>query len=196
MSASGTGMLSRRRLLAGAPLLAVLAAGGGFWAMLRGMNSGRFDPHDIDAPVLGRPIPQFALPAQAPGQGFSDADLRAQTGPVLVNFFASWCIPCVVEMPALLALPGQLGRPLPVWGIAYKDAAENASGFLARSGNPYARIGADRDGFRAIDWGVSGVPESFLVRPGGLIAWHVAGPLTAETIATGLQPALARIGGP
>ncbi|MCQ8241116.1 redoxin domain-containing protein [Rhizosaccharibacter radicis] len=186
--------LGRRRLLALSPLLVAGGAGIGFWRMLHGMSGGSFDPHDVDAPVLNKPVPSFDLPAQAPGRGFSAAELSGLRAPVLVNFFASWCVPCVVEMPALLALPSMLGRPLPVWGIAYKDRTEDASGFLQRSGNPYTRIAADCDGRTAIDWGVSGVPESFLIRPGGIVAWHTAGPLSSGMVTEELGPALRRIG--
>ena len=169
-----------------APFGVAAAAGVGFWAMLDGMGSGQFDPHDIHVPSAGRTVPAFDLPPQAPRQGFSSALLAAQTRPVLVNFFASWCIPCVLEAQNLSQLAGKL----PIWGIAYKDVPDNAQGFVNRTGSPYARIASDRAGLAAIDWGVSGVPESFLVAPGGIIRWHLAGPLTDETIRTGLRPAL------
>jgi cytochrome c biogenesis protein CcmG/thiol:disulfide interchange protein DsbE len=181
---AGTSALSRRRLLTIAPLAVTVVAGAGFWAMLAGMRHGSFDPHDIHAPVLNRPVPDFALPDQAPGQGFSAADLQAAGMPLLVNFFASWCIPCVIEAPVLAALRGRL----PVWGIAYKDRPEDAAGFVTRTGASYNRLAADRSGLSAIDWGVSGVPESFLIRPGGTIAWHLAGPLTPEIVSGELLP--------
>ena len=166
--------LARRRLLFAAPLAAAAAAGAGAFAMLRRMPDGRFDPHAVDAPALGRAVPDFSLPALAPGPGFDAVALRAQSRPVLVNFFASWCIPCLEEADALRALAR---RPLPVWGIAYKDPDGAAADFVRRTGHPYARLVADRDGHAAIDWGVSGVPESFLVAPGGRIVWHRAGGL-------------------
>lgn len=172
-----------------APLGVTVAAGAGFWAMLAGMGSGRFDPHDIHTPSAGRGVPDFDLPAQAPGAGFSSSLLAAQTRPVLVNFFASWCIPCVLEAQTLSSLAAML----PIWGIAYKDAPENARGFVTHTATPYARVASDRAGLVAIDWGVSGVPESFLVAPGGVIRWHLAGPLTDDTIRTGLRPALDRL---
>ena len=167
----------RRRLLFLLPLGVVAAAGGGFFAMLGGMRRGTFDPHEVGAPLLHHPVPDFALPGVGPLAGFSADDLRAVTAPVLVNFFASWCIPCVEEAPEIAAL----GARLPVWGIAYKDRAADALGFVARTGNPYARVGLDGSGDTAIDWGVTGVPESFLIVPGGLVRWHYdQGPLPAD----------------
>lgn len=180
---------SRRHALMLAPLGVAAAAGVGFWSMLSGMRTGQFDPHDVHAPALGRAVPSFDLPALNSAQGFSATLLAQQTHPVLVNFFASWCIPCVLEAQTLAALQGTL----PIWGIAYKDAPDNAEGFVTRTGTPYARIVADRAGTAAIDWGVSGVPESFLVAPGGVISWHIAGPLDDNSVRTGLMPALARI---
>jgi len=183
------GTARRRQLLMLAPFGAAIAVGAGFWEMLAGMNSGRFDPHDIHAPAQGRRVPAFDLPAQPPGQGFSSAELSAQRQPVLVNFFASWCVPCVVEGSALVGL----SRRLPIWGIAYKDKPADAQGFVSRTGSPYRRLAADRSGMTAIDWGVSGVPESFLIAPGGLITWHIAGPLDEGTIEAGLLPALRKL---
>ncbi len=185
-----SGVFTRRRLLTLAPLGLAAAAGAGFWAMLSGMERGSFDPHDIHTPALDREVPPFALPDQAPRRGFSSNDLRAQAAPLLVNFFASWCVPCVVEAPVIASLVGQL----PVWGIAYKDRPDDTEGFIKRLGNAsYARLAADRTGFAAIDWGVSGVPESFLIRPGGRIAWHLPGPLTADVVSAELLPLLVRL---
>ncbi|RBM09532.1 DsbE family thiol:disulfide interchange protein [Novacetimonas cocois] len=180
---------TRRRLLMATPLVLAGATGVAFWRMLSGMTHGSFDPHDIHAPVLNRAVPDFNLPDQAPSQGFGAADLRALKTPVLVNYFASWCIPCVAEMPTLNALKAQV----PIWGIAYKDKPEHAMGFVQRAGNPYARIAADRDGLAAIDWGVSGVPETFLIGPGGIIRWHTAAPITEELIRTTILPLVDRL---
>lgn len=191
---SGSGFaLSRRRLLTLAPLAGAVAAGAGFWAMLSGMGRGSFDPHDIHAPALGRMVPDFTLPMQPPGHGFSAADVRAAGVPLLVNFFASWCIPCVAEAPTLAALAGRL----PIWGIAYEDRPDDAAGFVARTGTragpAYDRLASDRTGTVAIDWGVSGVPESFLIRPGGTIAWHLPGALTPEIVEQELLPLAERL---
>ncbi len=179
--------LLRRRLLYLAPVGLAVLGGGAFYEMLSGMSAGRFDPHDVGNPLLGRAVPDFALADQRPGRGFAAGELRRLGKPVLVNFFASWCIPCVEEAPIL----ADLRNALPIWGVAYKDAPDNAAGFVARTGDPYARIGADQSGDTAIDWGVTGVPESFLVDAHGRIAWHYSGPLTAAIIDQDLMPRLA-----
>ncbi|MCE2575093.1 DsbE family thiol:disulfide interchange protein [Komagataeibacter sp. FNDCR2] len=184
MNAPSPSSPTRRRVLMAAPLVVAAGAGVGFWRMLSGMSHGSFDPHDIHAPVLDRPVPDFSLPDQAPGTGFSAQDLRGLKTPVLVNYFASWCIPCVAEMPVLNGLKERL----PIWGIAYKDKPEHALGFVQRAGNPYARIAADHDGLAAIDWGVSGVPETFLIGPGGVIRWHTASPITEAMITNTILP--------
>lgn len=185
-SPEARGPVTRRRLLMGAPLVGAAVCGVAFWKMLSGLESGSFNPHDINAPSTGRPVPTFTLPDQAPGTGFADTDLRALTQPVLVNFFASWCIPCIAEMQALL----EVQKQVPIWGIAYKDRPENATNLLRHSGNPYARIGSDRQGRIGMEWGVSGVPESFLIAPGGLVVWHSAAGLDGDEVRHGLETAL------
>ncbi len=176
-------MIDRRRLLLLGPLGGAAILGAGFWAILDRMGSGSFDPHRVPSPLLGQQVPEFALP------GFSRADLVAQHRPVLVNFFASWCVPCVAEAPELATL----GREAPIWGIAYKDKPGDVARYLAQHGNPYARIAHDDPGRVAIDWGVYGVPETFLVDAAGVIRWKFAGALTPEIVAGELRPALARV---
>jgi len=178
--------VNRRRALLLAPFGVALAAGAGFWTVLGRMRAGRFDPHDVPSQLIGRPAPEFTLPSQAPGEGFGSADL-ALGRPVLVNFFASWCVPCIIEHPELMALSKS---GLPIWGIAYKDTVAAASGFIARHGNPFARVARDAPGQVAIDWGVYGVPESYLVDGKGVIRWRMAGPLTPEIVAEQLRPML------
>jgi cytochrome c biogenesis protein CcmG/thiol:disulfide interchange protein DsbE len=182
-------MIARRRLLMLAPFGVVVAGGAAFWAMLDRMREGRFDPHDIGNPMLGKPIPDFTLPAVAAGQGFSSADLRAAAArqPVVLNFFASWCIPCAAEAGALAALQGQ---GVAIWGIAYKDKPDKTAAFLNQYGNPYARMAADETGATFIDFGLYGVPESFVIDRAGRIAWHLAGPLSDEVIDRQLIPAI------
>jgi cytochrome c biogenesis protein CcmG/thiol:disulfide interchange protein DsbE len=177
----------RRRVLFLAPVGVAVLGGGAFYEMLSGMSAGRFDPHEVGTPLAGKPPPAFSLTPQAPGPVFTNADLRSLHRPVLINFFASWCIPCVEEAPML----ADLRNALPIWGIAYKDKPDDAAGFIARTGDPYQRVGADPAGTVAIDWGVTGVPESFLIGRDGLVAWHFAGPLTQDVIDRELMTRLA-----
>ena len=179
--------LARRLLLLG-PLGLATLGGVGFLATLRHMSDGSYDPHAVPSPLIGQRVPDFSLPAQAPaGTGFTSAELLAVGRPVLVNFFASWCEPCVIEAPVLLQLHRQ---GIAIWGIAYKDAAENAAGFLARHGNPYLRLARDEAGRTAIDFGVYGVPETYFVDRGGIIRWRFAGPITDQGVSDQLQPLL------
>lgn len=182
--------MNRRRALLLAPFGVALVAGAGFWTVLGRMRAGRFDPREVPSQLIGRPVPEFTLPSQDPGQGFGHADLATSGRPVLVNFFASWCVPCVVEHPELMTLSR---GGLPVWGIAYKDTVPAAAGFLARHGNPFSRIARDAPGQVAIDWGVYGVPESFLIDGRGVVQWRMAGPLTPQVVAEQLRPMLRRL---
>lgn len=104
----------------------------------------------------------------------------------LVNFFASWCVPCLAEHPLLVGL-ARSGEVRLV-GINYKDKTEDATAWLKRHGNPYARIGADREGRTGIDFGISGVPETFIIDKDGRIAYQHIGPLTAEAIEDKILP--------
>ena len=180
-------MIDRRRALLLAPFGVAVAAGAGFWTVLGRMSKGQFDPHDVPSQLIGKTPPPFSLPGLGESQGFSAAELRAQKRPMLVNFFASWCIPCVIEAPELMALSKE---GLPIWGVAYKDTAPAAEGFLDKHGDPYARIAADAPGQVAIDWGVYGVPESYLLDAEGIVRWRMAGPITREIAADQLRPLL------
>ncbi len=183
-------MIDRRRAVLLAPFGAAVVVGAGFMTVLGRMKAGRFYPHDVPSQLIGKRIPDFALPGLGERQGFGVADVVAAGRPLLVNFFASWCVPCVVEAPELMRLKTE---GLPIWGIAYKDTVAAAGGFLARHGDPYARIAEDVPGRVAIDWGVYGVPESYLLDRTGVVRWRIAGPLTPQAVAEGLQPALARL---
>lgn len=171
-----------RRVLLLAPLGATLVAGAGFLAMLRREQDGTFDPRGVPSMLLGRHVPPFALPGDP---GFSEADLAGQ--PILVNFFASWCVPCIEEAPVLMNLK-RAGVAL--YGIAYKDKPPATAAFLAQRGNPYARIARDEPGRVAIDWGVTGVPETYLIDPHGVVRWRYVGPMTERTVSAELQPML------
>ena len=143
--------------------------------------------------LIDKPVPDFALPAvdglDAPG--FDTAALRGEV--TVVNVFASWCIPCRDEHPLLETLKAQTGVRL--FGINHSDAPENARAFLAELGNPYDAVGADRDRRVSIDWGVYGVPETFLVDADGVITYKHVGPLTPAAIETELLPALEKARG-
>jgi cytochrome c biogenesis protein CcmG/thiol:disulfide interchange protein DsbE len=171
-----------RRVLLLAPFGATLLAGAGFLAMLHRAQEGKFDQHAVPSMLVGKRVPPFALPGDP---GFADTDLAGK--PIVVNFFASWCIPCIEEAGVLMGLK-QSGVPL--YGIAYKDKPPATEAFLARRGNPYARIGRDEPGRVAIDWGVTGVPETYLVDKDGIVRARWVGPLTEDNVAAELQPLL------
>jgi cytochrome c biogenesis protein CcmG/thiol:disulfide interchange protein DsbE len=123
---------------------------------------------------IGRPAPLLHLPELG---GKNPAGLEAFSGPVfLVNFFASWCVPCIAESDFLMGISRK--QRISIIGIAYKDKTANAQRFLQRYGNPYRQVLADQGGQAGIEWGVSGVPETFLINASGRIAAHYAGPLT------------------
>ena len=146
------------------------------------------DPSLIQSVLIDKPAPQFAL-AAVEGTGVPGFDTAALTGEVtLVNVFASWCIPCRDEHPVLEALKQQTGVRL--YGMNQKDAAENAVAFLTELGNPYDAIGADATGRTSIDWGVYGVPETFIVDAKGIIRFKHVGPLTMDDIAREMIPAI------
>jgi len=137
------------------------------------------DPTLVPSPLVGKPVPEFALgPVQGRELGLSSQDLRAEVS--LVNVFASWCVACRDEHPLFLAL--QREDVLPIHGINYKDAPEDAAAWLDALGDPYTRIGADLDGRVGIDWGVYGVPETFVVDRNGHIAYKHIGPVTPRVL--------------
>jgi cytochrome c biogenesis protein CcmG/thiol:disulfide interchange protein DsbE len=141
--------------------------------------------------LIDRPAPQFAL-AGVEGldvPGFDNAALAGE--PTIVNVFASWCIPCRDEHPLLESLKADTG--IRMYGINHSDAPENARAFLAELGNPYDAVGADRDRRVSIDWGVYGVPETFLVDADGVIVYKHVGPLSPEAIESELKPAIAKL---
>ena len=106
---------------------------------------------------------------------------------MLLNFFASWCVPCIAEADVLLALK-QSGQP--VFGVAYKDKPDATDAFLRQHGNPYVRVGRDTAGSVAIDFGLYGVPESYLIDTAGIVRWRFAGALTTEIVQQELTPLL------
>lgn len=172
-----------RRLLFALPLLAFAAIAAWF---LFGL--GR-DPQVIPSALIDKPVPGFALPPLGGAKGLASADLTGRVA--LVNFFASWCAPCRIEHPLLMRLARE-GR-VAVLGISYKDARPDSRRFLDQLGDPYEAIGWDGDGRVAIDWGVYGVPETFVVDRQGRIRHRHVGPLTEEAMTQRLAPLLARL---
>jgi cytochrome c biogenesis protein CcmG, thiol:disulfide interchange protein DsbE len=163
-------------------MLLVLLFGFGIW-----WNT-QHDPNAIPTPLLNKPAPEFNLPKlYEPAQTVSKADLLGK--PYLLNVFASWCIECGVEHPVLAAEGPTLGVQLV--GYNYKDAPADAKAWLAEHGNPYALLIADEPGHTAIDFGVYGAPESFLIDAKGVIRYKHIGPLTPDVVAKELKPAIA-----
>lgn len=171
-----------RYLLLALPLLALVAL-----VAIFAVSIDR-DPNLVRSVLIDKPAPQFALPPVEglDTPGFDTASLLGEV--TVVNVFASWCIPCRDEHPLLTALRQQTGVRL--FGINQKDAPENARAFLAELGNPYDRIGADSDGRASIEWGVYGVPETFVVDAEGIIVFKHVGPLSPSAISDNLLPAL------
>jgi cytochrome c biogenesis protein CcmG, thiol:disulfide interchange protein DsbE len=151
------------------------------------------DPSHLPSALIGKQVPSFNLAAVeglTDRPGLSDADLR-QGHVTLLNVFASWCVPCHAEHPVLAAIaadPKLAAEGVRLVGIAYKDEPANTRRFLAREGDPYARIGADRSGLTAIDFGVYGVPETFVVKGDGTIAYKFVGPMSEEALRSTLLP--------
>jgi cytochrome c biogenesis protein CcmG/thiol:disulfide interchange protein DsbE len=145
-------------------------------------------PDLIPSVLIGKPAPDFSLPAlEGLGvPGLARADLAGKV--TVVNVFASWCVPCRAEHPLLTEIAKDTRIRLD--GINYKDQPANALAFLNGLGNPYAAVGVDQRGRAAIDWGVYGVPETFLVGKDGVIATKVIGPLDADNVQRVLKPAI------
>jgi cytochrome c biogenesis protein CcmG, thiol:disulfide interchange protein DsbE len=150
------------------------------------------DASRIPSALIGKPAPEFELPALSGlgAQGLSTADLRKGHVSV-INIFASWCAPCRQEHPVLMSLASDealKGLGVELYGLSYKDEAANALNFLHEEGNPFQRVGVDPAGRTAIDFGVYGVPETFVVKGDGTIAYKFIGPLTPSAAATTLVP--------
>ncbi|MGG5809852.1 DsbE family thiol:disulfide interchange protein [Falsiroseomonas sp. CW058] len=180
-----------RRTLLFTPFALAAAGGAAFYGMLQGMRTGEYNPRGVPSALIGQAAPDFALPEleEAGVPALSSADLRGLPGPVLVNFWASWCVPCIIEHPQLMRLHRE---GVPVFGIAYKDRPADSLRFLRQHGNPFRRLAKDEPGRVAIDWGVYGVPETYLLDRGGIIRWRFAGPITPEVLEQDIRPLLRR----
>jgi cytochrome c biogenesis protein CcmG/thiol:disulfide interchange protein DsbE len=150
------------------------------------------DPSKLPSALLDRPAPEFTLPAlDGSGvAGLKAGDLRGKVA--LVNVFASWCVPCRVEHPILMRLARESGIVL--YGISYKDKAQDSARFLSELGNPYAAIGHDENGRVGIEWGVYGVPETFVVDREGRIRHKHVGPLSPKDLQDTILPLIAELG--
>jgi len=177
---------SRRSWLLGLPLLVFCGLAVLFWFRL-----GDADPSRIPSALIGHPAPLTPLPpvaelardgASVPG--LDPATFKQQV--TVVNVWASWCVPCHDEAPLLMRLARD--KRIQLVGINYKDAPDNARRFLGRYGNPFMAVGSDGSGRTAIDWGVYGVPETFVIDRKGTIAFKLIGPITPDNLETVLKP--------
>ena len=152
------------------------------------------DPSRLPSALIGQSAPPLTLTGLDGGPGLTDADLRHGHVSV-VNVFGSWCEPCHLEHPFLMALAGDdefKRKGVAIYGVAQKDSAENVRRFLGAKGDPYAKVGLDPDGRAGIDWGVYGVPETFIVRGDGTIAFKLVGPMTGEALQNEVRPQILR----
>jgi len=150
----------------------------------------RLDPKRIPSPLIGKPVPEFSLPpVKGRTLGLSSKDLKGEVS--LVNVFASWCVACLAEHPLFMRL--KQNNVVPVHGLNYKDAPDDAAAWLALHGDPYTRTGADRDGRVGIDWGVYGVPETFVIDREGRIARKYIGPLNEKDVNETLTPLIEQL---
>lgn len=144
------------------------------------------DPHALPSAMIDKPMPAFDLASLNDGPRVDAASFKGQV--VVINFFASWCVPCRVEHPLLMRLAQQ--EHLPLIGIAYKDRTTDSRRILAQLGDPYRTIGVDADGRTGLDFGVYGVPETYVIDKTGRIRKRFVGPLDAESVNKELLPLL------
>jgi cytochrome c biogenesis protein CcmG/thiol:disulfide interchange protein DsbE len=148
------------------------------------------NPREVPSPLIGKPVPEFSLPpVKGRTLGLSNRDLKGEVA--LVNVFASWCVACREEHPLLMQLKAQ--GFVPIHGLNYKDRPDDAARWLDTLGDPYTRTGADLDGRVGIEWGVYGVPETFVIDRQGRIAYKQIGPITPDVLEKKLRPLIARL---
>jgi cytochrome c biogenesis protein CcmG/thiol:disulfide interchange protein DsbE len=178
----------RRRLIVLLPLALFLALAALFFYRL-----GAGDPSQLPSALIGRPAPDTNLPPleglmrdAKPVPGLATADFPGQV--TVVNVWASWCVPCHDEAPLLMQLADD--KRIRIVGINYKDQPDNARRFIGRHGNPFVAVGVDPRGRTSIDWGVYGVPETFVIGRDGRIAYKLVGPISPENLQATLKPAI------
>lgn len=145
------------------------------------------DPREVPSPLIGKPAPAFDLPSLDGSAQVTPQDLRGR--PVLVNFFASWCAGCQIEHPVLMKLAREHG--VEIVGMDYKDTRADAQQWLARHGNPYRSLIADEQGRAGLDWGVYGVPETYLLDADGRILYKQIGPMSERAWREHIAPLMA-----
>lgn len=152
----------------------------------------KLNPREVPSPLIGKPAPAFELATlEDPAVRFAAAQMKGK--PWVLNVWASWCVPCLAEHPLVTQLAKTPG--VHVVGLNYKDKPEDAQRWLARHGNPYQTIAADRDGRVGIDYGVYGVPETFVIDRDGVIRHKQIGPITPEALQETILPLLEKLGG-
>lgn len=166
-----------------APLFGLVLTGLFGWGLFS--SSG-----DLPSTLIQKPVPQFTLPpVKGRSEGLATKDLMGQV--TLVNFFASWCVACRAEHPLFMEISRK--GLVPLYGINYKDQPDDAQSWLKDMGDPYGRIGADIKGRVAIDWGVYGIPETFVIAPDGTVAFKLVGAMTRETLDNKIMPIVEKL---
>ena len=174
-----------KRLIYLLPLVLFLVLAAYFAVSLRPNH----DIHELPSAMIEKPAPSFDLAGLGETKPIALNTLKGH--PFIINFFASWCVPCRIEHPLLMRLAEQ--DHLPLYGIDYKDRPEDGTRLLATFGDPYRQVGMDRDGRVGLDFGVYGVPETYVVDSTGVIRRRFVGPLTAETVDKDILPLLKQL---
>ena len=173
------------RVLALLPLIIVIAL-----SLLFLLRLGAGDSSKLPSTLIGNPAPNITLPGLNDQPGLDNADLR-QGHVTIINVFASWCEPCRAEHPFLMSLskdPDLIKQGVTMVGMANKDGQKTVKQFLDTLGNPYSKIGFDINNRAGIDWGVYGIPETFVVRGDGVVSYKFVGPMDEKSIATLIKP--------
>lgn len=155
--------------------------------LLKGLD---LHPHEVPSPLIDKPAPAFSLPQlHEPAKKFSPADMKGKVW--LLNVWASWCESCKDEHPVLLALAQQ--NVVPIYGLDYKDTRKDAEAWLRQAGNPYTNVASDADGRVGIDYGVYGVPETYVIDKQGIIRYKQIGPVTLSNLQKTILPMVQKL---
>jgi cytochrome c biogenesis protein CcmG, thiol:disulfide interchange protein DsbE len=172
-----------RRLLYALPILLLVLFG---WLAWRGLAPER-DPSALPSALVGKPVPSFDLPPLDPAaEKLTSTDVAGRV--TVINFFASWCLPCKAEHPLLFELAEDYG--VPVYGVAFKDRPADTAVYIQEMGSPYAKIGLDESGRTSLDFGLMGVPETFIVDKTGIIRYRLAMPIDSARMRGEIGPLL------